>query len=789
MATLVVTLFVVSGAAALAYQVVWVRALGLVLGNSLWAAVAVVAAYMGGMALGSGLAARVLPRVRRHLRLYGALEATAALWALLTPQILPGLQRAAAHLGPEPLASWGLPLLGRLLLAWGFLGVPTVALGATLPVLAARVPAQLLGLSVARLYAANTAGAVLGTVGAGFFGLPLLGERGAMALAAIAALGVAGVAWWLEGRLPAAGAAMPTQKGRPGRLLLYPFLFGFTALSLELVWTRVLLLHLGSRVYAFSLLLAVYLAGLALGSALSRRLLPFGRRALAWCQWVLSVALLLQLFVLAHFGQLLAFLAAQFKPANFFTLELTLALGLLLLLALPTTAFGASFPLSVEVVPGLRGGGEHTGLVAAANTLGAITGSVAAPLLLVPLLGTQDLLLGFAVLASALAWSLWPSSVLRWSCGAAASAAIVLALVVPRGFVLRGAGVLQQGKVEELRESASGTVIVRQVEDARGFWRSLEINGVNVAGTSPELWGIQRLQGHLPLLLHRYPRHVLHIGFGSGGTAWAVSRHGSVERMVVAEIAPEVLEVADRFFLPVNHGVLRDPRVRVVVNDGRNVLLASSDKFDAILSDSIHPVFAGNSSLYTKEYFELCRKRLNPGGVVSMWLPLYSLRTDSYLAILRAFWEVFPQTVVWYDVSVRNEFTVVTGRAEPGPVQLRWEALEEPAVQASLAEARVRSPEDLASLVLLGPEEVARLVALVTPHRDDYPEVEYLSGRLLDRERSWLANFQLLWEARCIKNPFASFPGDWERVRRGRDQALARHLEELAALSKLAASR
>jgi len=789
MATLLVTLFVFSGAAALAYQVVWVRALGLVLGNSLWAAVAVVAAYMGGMALGSALAARLLLRVRRHLRLYAVLEAAAACWALLTPQILPALQRAAAHLGPEPLASWGLPLLGRLLLAWVFLALPTVALGATLPVLAARVPASLLGLSVARLYAANTAGAVLGTVGAGFFALPLLGERGTVALAATLALGLAGVAWWLEGRLPAAAAAAPTQRGRPGRYLLYPFLFGFTALSLELVWTRVLLLHLGSRVYAFSLLLAVYLAGLAVGSAASRRLLPLGRKALAWCQLVLSLALVLQVFLLANFGELLATLARWFQPGNFLTLELTLALALVLLLALPTAAFGASFPASVEVVPGSGGGGEHTGVVAAANTLGAIAGAVAGPLLLVPLLGTQRLLLGFAMTSAALAWSLWRSRPWRWACTLAATVSLALALLLPEGFVLRGAGVLQEGVVEQVREAASGTVIVRRVEDVRGPWRSLEINGVNVAGTSPELWGIQRLQGHLPLLLHRYPRGVLHIGFGSGGTAWAVSRHSSVERMVVAEISPEVLEAAQRFFGDVNQGVLGDPRVRVVVNDGRNVLLASRERFDAILSDSIHPVFAGNSTLYTREYFELCRSRLNPGGIVSMWLPLYSLRSDSYLAILRAFWEVFPQTVVWYDASVRNEFTVVTGRAEPGPVQLRWEALEEPAVQASLAEARVRSPEDLASLVLLGPAEVARLVARATPHRDEYPEVEYLSGRLLDREGSWLANFRLLVLARCSENPFAAFPGNWERARAQRDRALARHLQELESLVQRAASR
>lgn len=784
MATVVLVLFVVSGACGLAYQVVWVRALGLLVGNSLWAAVAVVAAYMGGMALGSWLAGRWSPRVRQHLRVYAACEAVAAVWALGTPWLLPPFTRLAAGLGPEPLGSWGLPLFGRFFLSWLFLAIPTVALGATLPILVSRVGHGVLGGAVARLYAANTFGAVVGTVAAGFFGLPTVGERGTMAVAAIFGLTVALVAFSLERFLPTAPPVMPSLPGRPGWHLLYPFLFGFVALALELVWTRVLLLHLGSRVYAFVLVLAVYLAGLAFGAALARRFAAAGRRALAWCQVLLSLSLLAQIPILLHLSEILSFLARVFRPQGFLGLELTLAVAVAVLLGAPTVLFGASFPLAVEVVPGRHGGGTHAGLVAAANTLGAILGTLTGPLVLVPILGTQGLVLAFSALAAVLAATLGGSWGFRATGGALAGAALLVGAWLPSGAVLYGAGVLQEGRVEEVRESAEGTVIVRRVEDARGPWRSLEINGVNVAGTSRELWAIQRLQGHLPLLLHRYPKSVLHIGFGSGGTAWAVAQHASVQRVVVAEISPAVLSLADRLFREVNHGVLADPRVSVVVNDGRNVLLASDQRFDVILSDSIHPVFAGNSTLYTREYFELCRKRLNPGGVVSMWLPLYSLRTDSYLAILRAFWEVFPGTVVWYNPNVVNEFTIVTGSLSP--LGVRWEALADPRLQPSLMEAGVASPEDLAAMVLLGPREVALLVAGASPHRDEFPEVEYLSGRLLDREGSWLANFSVLAAARAVDCPFASFPGDWPKARERRDRALEAHRAELA---RRAASR
>ncbi|MFN3414323.1 MAG: fused MFS/spermidine synthase, partial [Thermoanaerobaculum sp.] len=413
---------------------------------------------------------------------------------------------------------------------------------------------------MARLYAANTLGAVLGTVGAGFFGLPLLGEQGTMAVAATVAFLVAILAWFLENLLPPGPEVMPTQPGRPGGYLLYPFLFGFVALSLELVWTRILLLHLGSRVYAFVLVLAVYLSGLALGSALARFVLPGGRRALAWCQALLAFSLVLQVPMLMNFSELLGALGGVFKPQSFLGLELTLALAVAVLLALPTLCFGASFPLAVEAVPGDRPGGAHTGLVAAANTFGAILGTLLGPLVLVPLLGTQGLLLAFAALASVLAVTLWPSAPTRIVGSGLFVAALVVGALLPRG------AVLEEGKVEKLEESAEGTVIVRSVQDGRGVWRSLEINGVNVAGTSQELWAIQRLQGHIPVLLHPYPKRVLHIGFGSGGTAWAVAQHSSVQLIEVAEISPAVLRLGDRLFRNVNHGVLSDPRVRVVLN-------------------------------------------------------------------------------------------------------------------------------------------------------------------------------------------------------------------------------
>jgi spermidine synthase len=782
MATVVTALFFVSGMVALAYEVVWVRALGLLVGNSLWAAVAVVAAYMAGMAVGSALVAHFVPRLRRHLRLYALTEGVAAVVALSTLPVLNLLQRLAAGLGPEPLGGWGLPLLGRFALAWSFLALPTVAMGATLALLVARVGQEkTLTWRVGRLYAANTFGAVAGVVLAGFVVLPELGERGTLAGFATLGLLVAGVAWSVEAWVPEAVVA-PAHDASVlhNRWLLFPALFGFVALACELVWTRILLLHLGSRVYAFALILAVYLVGIAGGAALARIAARVPRRGLALCQILIGVLLALQMGLFARFGDLLAWIAIHFRLRGFVELQLGLALGVAVLLLLPTLAFGASFPLAVATYPSSGSEAARTGAVAAANTVGAIAGALLGPLVLVPLMGSQDVLLGLGALSALAGAALASARLMRVAGMVVASVLVVGAVLVPPGTVLRGAAAVTGGVVEELRESASATVVVHRINDARGTWRSLELNGVNVAGTSPELRAIQRLQGHLPLLLHPHPEKVLHVGFGSGGTAWAVAQH-AVSEIVIAEISPEVLDVSDKVFGTVNHGVLQDPRVRVILNDGRNVLLATRERFDVILSDSIHPVYAGNSSLYTREYFRLCRDHLRPGGVVSMWLPLYSLSEESYLAIVRAFWEVFPSTCIWYDPVVLNEFTVVTGSLAPGPVRLRWQALNDAALRPTLAEAGVSGASSLATMLLLGPRAVASLVSNITPHVDDFPEVEYRSGRLLNRDGSWLANLRMLWVARTRSDPFAAYPGDYRTAAAARDGVLRVQLRELSA--------
>ncbi len=782
-------LFTVSGATALVGEVVWMRMLGLVLGNTVWAASAAVAVWMAGMALGAAIAARLAPRIRHHLIWYGAAEGLIGIFFALSPRIEAIVLRFGTLVGDDLGNAMLVGVAERFVLACAVLLVPTLLMGLTLPLLVERLRDSSLVQRVGTLYGLNTLGAAGGVFLTAYLLLPVLGERGSLAAAAVACAGVCVAAFVGERHLPAVAVAVPqpspSRKGARGHLVLVAAM-GFAALAAEIVWVRILVLSLGSRVYAFAILLGVYLVGLSVGSLAVRALgerLRDPRRALARVQLAAAIALAVQVPLLGFSDDIMAWPAHLLAlPASFPVFQLVM-LQAIVILFLPVTAlFGASFPLAVAADPAARSDGAHAGAIAAANTVGSIFGALAAPFVLVPMFGSQRTLLVLALIHLAVALGVSRRRGLVVAAAAAGAVVMTLGAVLPADWVLRRAGSVSgdSGVLRHLSESVSATVVVKDYLGHRPRWRSLELNGMNVAGTDASLLVVQQLQGNLPLLQVTAPRRVLHIGFGSGGTCWAVSRY-PVERIDVVEISPEVLAASNRWFADVNRGVLGDPRVHIVVNDGRNYLLATEARYDAILSDSIHPLYAGNSTLYTREYFRLCRDHLEPGGVVSMWLPLYSLDSASYLRILRAFHEVFPHTVVWYDVTTVNENTVVTGQVAPGPVSIDWRRFLDSRVARSLAIGGIGTPDDLARDLLLAPDEVERVTRDVPPLIDDVPYVEYLAARLLSRSGTWEENLRMLAGAASRgPSPFAEGAAiDWPGAVRGRDARLRAVLDEL----------
>jgi len=500
-------------------------------------------------------------------------------------------------------------------------------------------------------------------------------------------------------------------------------------------------------------MLAVILAGLAAGSAAASPLLPPLRRpalTLAVLEGILALGILFQIHLFPGQEDRMFAIASLFPEVTLTTHAFTLFVSTLALLFIPTFCMGASFPIAIRLASPAGEPGGGVGRVYAANTVGAILGSLVAGYLLIPRIGTQNSLFLLAAVnvvcagaASIAAFPrrrilvLLPSAVLL-------TFLVMTAVRTPPDLLVRSAGTLDS-KVSEVihfHEDTTCTVSITRVPFLSGTFLSLDVNGVNVAGSSPDLVAIQKLQGHLPLLVHGSAKSVLHIGFGSGGTAWAVSRH-PIDRLTIAEISPEVLAASNRHFRFINHGVLDDPRVRVVINDGRNHVLATPDKYDVILSDSIHPRYAGNGSLYSEDYFRLCRERLAPGGVVSMWLPIYSLTSRNLEQILRAFVDVFPAATVWYPSSTLNPFLIVLAREDNNPVEVERfrAAYSRPEIRQELAEIGYPEPEDLLADLVVAGRGLAKWLEAVPPHVDDLPSVEYESGRVVSRDGTWFACF------------------------------------------------
>ena len=806
-------LFLLSGAASLMAQVAWLRFLSLVFGNTTWATATLLAVFMGGLGLGALLFGRWADRWTRPLRLYAAMEVAIGLFALASPFLISWLDGAYVLV----YRSWGnLPWLfaaGRTALAACFLLSPTVLMGGTLPLIlrATTRAREEVGASTGLFYGVNTAGAVLGVALAGFFTIRLVGLQQTLAIAATLNFVAAVGAYLLATRLTAGQVrdSSPQTAARPDAqrqrwLMGLFFAMGATSLAYEVLWTRILLFHLGSSVYAYSVMLLLVLLGIGAGSLLAGRWADSVRsplRALIWLELGIALWIPVQVVLFQQLDLMLLTAAELIAPTTFVRYTVGQLLAALPLLGPPTLLMGMSFPLATRAMnEDPERLGADVGMVYGANTLGAVVGSLGAGFVLITTIGTQNALLAVGAANAFLAVAIARRAAGRFLRPATWGVAVLILITMalfPADRVILSAGIFYGDGPEDLvyfHEDAQATVTIRQREKDEQPYFALAVNGVAVAGSSPELEAVQRMQGHLPMLLGAGIRSVVHIGFGTGGTARAVSL-SPVEDILVVELSPEVIKASDTYFGSINHGVLRDPRVRVEINDGRNFLLASPESFDAVLSDSIHPAYAGNGSLYSLEYFRLIRERMAPGGVASMWLPTYYITPDNYAGILAAFREVFPYVAVWYEPSTLNAFTIVTGKLEP-PVwsaEQLTRAFSRPEIRDDLASLGILGPADLVALLLVTTTELDRLIEETPPHTDDRPRVEYESGRLLDRNQTWLANFERLIELRPAAPPadyLEALPAaEQERARslyRDRTAVLAGHsrllAERLAAL-------
>ncbi|WP_165226937.1 fused MFS/spermidine synthase [Aquisphaera insulae] len=775
----VLLLFTATGASGLMFEVVWTRMLGGLLGATTWSVMAVLVAYLGGLGLGAIFWGRRVQGIARPLRLFGILELLIGLYALAVPLIFPALgmllARAAPWIGDAPAASTA----ARALVAVLALAPPTLMMGGTLPILARSVargaaaategPGRLAG----RLYAANTAGAVAGCLATGcllIFWLGVAETNAAAALIDIAA-GAVSLRWDRRSRLergampasspdrsaPIAGADAPAGRRDDRLALAIAAVSGFCGLAYEVLWTRAFQAAVtDDTTYAFTLMLTAYLIGHAVGAAAGARL--GGGRSRGW-RWLgaaqtlaASAALLSIPMLVVLWGPINAL--AFVESMTFWGGQIPLHLGLSLLVFAPSAFFlGASFSIAAGLYVGADAVGRRTGRLYGVNTLGAIAGAVAATAWLIPSIGTQQAVAALAVAQGTLglltlqAWrdrSARPGSLLP-----AALAALVVACWLPNEFLsLEGVYARREpGKLLALVEGSDAAVTAHQLPTGD---RIISVNGVNVAGTNGVLRATQKLQGHLPVCLHPSPRAALQIGFGSGGTCYAVSLHPEVLSIEIVELTPDVPRVASQWFADINHGVLKDPRVRLTIADARSHVAVTDRTYDLILSDSTHPRFRGNAALYGYDYFRNCARRLRPGGILSTWLPLYGMSPDDVRGILRSLQAAFPHVQVWYPNLEPHENTILLASTDPIAIDPDRLALRlaAPPVARDLLEVSIGSTIQLLDSFLVGDRGVAELAARGMLSTDDHPRLEFLAPRTLRRRQSWAENLNLVRTAR-----------------------------------------
>jgi spermidine synthase len=712
---LLAVLFFFSGAAALAYQVAWLRMLSLVFGVTVYAASTVLTSFMGGLALGSLFGGRVADRVGSPVRIFALLELGIAFSALAVPFALEGVSELYTRLH----ASWpaALPQLtaARFLCSALVLLVPTTLMGASLPMLARHV-ADSGGAAAARigwLYAVNTGGGIAGTVLTGFVLIGAIGVTATTRLAAMlnVAVGIGALV------LPARSTVAPADDDatalsrRRWTVLAVMFLSGFAGLALEIVWFRLLTLFLAATTYAFTTMLSTVLLGIALGSAIAAARVRRTRDpvvALAWIQIWIGALVILSMTALAHTYRI-----------GWRTSGIVQACVVAMLPA--TALMGATFPYAVAAwVGSLRGHvGRDIGLLYALNVCGAVLGSLVAGFVLVPLLGTRaSLLLLAAVYTASGCVVLAPAAGRRPGLRIAVAGAVLfgaVALSLPDIYGAILARRYEEG--ERLVFRAEGVQTTATVHTQQSGRRVLYLDGLHQANDSADMVRVHAEIGHLPMALHPNPGRALIVGVGGGVTAGAVAAHPDTNATVV-ELAESVV-TALPYFAHVNGSLLQRPNVHVRVDDGRNFLRMTGERFDVITADLIQPIHAGAGNLYSAEYFTLARRALNEDGLMLQWI---GRREDMhYKLIMRTFLSIFPHATLW-----SNGDLMVGGLKR---LQISRAAFERktsaPDVRAALATVGLDTFDALLDRYTAGPDEMRRFAGSGPVLTDDRPLLEF----------------------------------------------------------------
>jgi spermidine synthase len=741
---MLLVLFVGSGCAALIYEVVWFQLLQLVVGSSAVSLGVLLATYMGGMCAGSLMLSRYVSSREHPLRVYAMIEAGIGICGVLVLLILPLLDHLYAAIGAQGFFG----ILLRAVVAAICLLPPTLLMGASLPAIARYVESSPRGVSwLGFFYGGNIAGAVIGSLAAGFYLLRVYDMPTTTLIAVAINLIVAGLSWRLSkttGYEPSAAEPVMETEGST-TIYVAIALSGLTALGAEVIWTRLLSVMLGATVYTFSIILGVFLAGLGIGSGAASHLakqIARPRVALGICQMLLAAAIGWTAYTLADAlpNWPINPLLARNSVFNF-QVDIMRCMWAIFPAA---CLWGASFPIALAAAATrAEDSGKLVGEVYAANTVGGIFGALAFSIILIPMIGTQDsqrLLIAIAAVSALVVLAPMAKTLGR------AGVALLMASLIGVGWMIAevsevpwlavayGRRMMLQnnpGKALYVGEGRNSSVAISELPDGKHYFH---VAGKVEASTEPYDMRLQRMLGHIPAMLHRNPKSVLIVGFGAGVTAGTFVVQPTIEKITICELEPLVPPAATEYFSRENYNVKNDPRTTIHYDDARHFILTSKEKFDIITSDPIHPWVKGTSSLYSKQYFELVKEHLNPGGIVTQWVPLYESDEATVKSELATFFNVFPNGVVWgNDIDGEGYDTVLQGQVDPEKIdidglEMRWRNPQYARVAESMASVGIRSATDMLATYAGRASDLKPWLAGAEINDDMSMRLQYLAG-------------------------------------------------------------
>ena len=769
-------LFVGSGCAALIYEIVWFQLLQLVIGSSSISLGILLGTFMGGMCLGSLLLPRFVAADQHPLRVYASLEFGIGIFGVLILFGMPLVGGIYAASAGEGMTS----IFVRAIVAGICLLPPTMLMGATLPAISRYVKATPEGISwLGFFYGGNIGGGVLGSLAAGFYLLRVHDVNVATFTAVVLNVLVALIAFAVAGATSyAPDAAVTKSSTARGTLPVYFVIAmsGMTALASEVVWTRLLSLHFGATVYTFALLLAVFRVGLGAGSTTASMVArdPMSaRRALGWCQLLICASVAWAAYMLTE--------SLTYWPINpsistspWYTFQLDLVRCFWVVLP-GAILWGASFPLALAAVATTeQDAARLSGGVYAANTVGAILGSLVTSFALVPWIGsshTEQVIIIVSALAALVALeptfgkataanaegaekTLYQENSARSASSAVAPRAgwslggtVVLAVaMVAAGLLARSVHELPgllvaygryaatrigQADIIYVGEGLNATVAVSELSNGV---RNYHNAGKVQASSEPQDMRLQRMLGHLTTLIPRETKKVLVIGCGAGVTAGAVSVDPALEHETIAEIEPLVPRAVDEYFSQHNFNVVKNPKVHIRIDDARHFVETTSEKFDAITSDPLDPWVKGAAMLYTQEYFEMARKHLNPGGVYTLFVQLYESNTEAVKSEIASFLAAFPDGIVWGNTNEGKGYDLVLlGPLEPLKIDVdaideRLKRPEYATMARSLREIGMNNAVDLFSTYAGRKPDLAAWLKDAQINHDRNLRLQYLAG-------------------------------------------------------------